>query len=286
MKKLCCELCGNPELIKENGFFRCPACDTKYTLEEAKKLLVEVEGTVDVSGSTVRIDTSTDLDNLYQLARRAKAENNSSQASKFYEQILIKRPNDWEAAFYTTYFKAMQCKIAQISLAAQSICNNLVNVLALVKKLDIDEDKRYGIIKEITNHCIYISVLLASNSKDNFDNIGIEVKQKFVEKYIGDIYQSVKILSTLGLTLETLFKDDERILKEACNAWKTAVSIHLDNEGNEKTISQYVEKIKQYEPDYIPPKIPPEKKTNGNFFNILLVICIIGLFLLFFFSGF
>ena len=42
MKALICELCGGNELIKQDdGFFHCAHCGTKYTLEAARKLMVD-----------------------------------------------------------------------------------------------------------------------------------------------------------------------------------------------------------------------------------------------------
>ncbi len=38
MQKLTCEVC-NGGLIKKDGLFECEYCGTKYTLEEARKLI-------------------------------------------------------------------------------------------------------------------------------------------------------------------------------------------------------------------------------------------------------
>ena len=38
MKALICELCDGNEFVKQDGFFVCQFCGTKYTLEEAKIL--------------------------------------------------------------------------------------------------------------------------------------------------------------------------------------------------------------------------------------------------------
>ena len=54
MKRLTCEMCGSTDLIKQDGVFVCQTCGCKYSIEEAKKMMVE--GTVDVSGSTVKVD--------------------------------------------------------------------------------------------------------------------------------------------------------------------------------------------------------------------------------------
>lgn len=55
MKAIVCELCGGNELIKQDGFYVCQHCRTKYTIEEAKKLFVEIDGPVEVKG-TVKIE--------------------------------------------------------------------------------------------------------------------------------------------------------------------------------------------------------------------------------------
>jgi hypothetical protein len=50
MKAIKCELCGSNQLIKKDGYFQCEYCETKYTLEEARKLIgsVEIKGDVSV----------------------------------------------------------------------------------------------------------------------------------------------------------------------------------------------------------------------------------------------
>ena len=46
-------MCGNTDLLKKDGVFICQSCGTKYSVEEAKKMMVE--GTVQVEDYTNRI---------------------------------------------------------------------------------------------------------------------------------------------------------------------------------------------------------------------------------------
>ena len=46
MKQLTCEMCGSTDLIKQDGVFVCQTCGCKYSVEEAKKMMIE--GTVEV----------------------------------------------------------------------------------------------------------------------------------------------------------------------------------------------------------------------------------------------
>ena len=67
MKKLVCEMCGGADLVKQDGVFVCQNCGTKYSVEEARKMMMEgsvsIEGTVSVEG-TVKVDKSEELKNL------------------------------------------------------------------------------------------------------------------------------------------------------------------------------------------------------------------------------
>ena len=49
MKQLTCEMCGGTDLIKDGGVFVCQTCGCKYSVEEAKKMMIE--GTVEVQGT-------------------------------------------------------------------------------------------------------------------------------------------------------------------------------------------------------------------------------------------
>ncbi len=42
MKKIVCDLCGESDFIKISGMFECQVCGAKYTLEEAKSMMIDV----------------------------------------------------------------------------------------------------------------------------------------------------------------------------------------------------------------------------------------------------
>lgn len=48
MKQLICEMCGSVDLIKLDGVFVCQTCGCKYSVEEARKMMIE--GTVSIDG--------------------------------------------------------------------------------------------------------------------------------------------------------------------------------------------------------------------------------------------
>lgn len=112
MKAIVCEMCDSHDVVKQDGLFVCQSCGTKYTPEDAKKLMV------DVSGSTVKVDESSREENLRKLAREAKDAGNAERAADYYGQLAVLCPDDWEATFFSVYFTSASCKIGQIASAA------------------------------------------------------------------------------------------------------------------------------------------------------------------------
>lgn len=93
MKQLVCEMCGSTELMKQDGVFVCQTCGCKYSVEEAKKMMVE--GTVEVAG-TVKIDRSDNYNNLVQQARDALTDGRFDGAYHHCSEALLIVPNDPE----------------------------------------------------------------------------------------------------------------------------------------------------------------------------------------------
>ena len=106
MKKLTCEMCGSTDFIKEEGVFVCQSCSTKYSVEEAKKMMNEGTETAGVAGKA-EAGKSAKLENLYKVARRAREDANTEQAFKYYEQLQLEDPDNWETVFFNAYYSAL-----------------------------------------------------------------------------------------------------------------------------------------------------------------------------------
>ncbi len=94
MKQLTCEMCGSTELMKQDGVFVCQTCGTKYSVEEAKKMMVE--GTVEVAG-TVKVDDSAKIVNYYTMAENAYDASNQKEAESYCNKIIEIEPNNYKA---------------------------------------------------------------------------------------------------------------------------------------------------------------------------------------------
>ena len=101
MKTVKCEICGSISLTKTDGFFVCDYCGTKYTIEEAKKMMFE--GKVNVSGSTIQIDSSNQIRGKLQLAVDAFEDEDLDRAYKLADEVLENDPTVSDA----WYIKAL-----------------------------------------------------------------------------------------------------------------------------------------------------------------------------------
>ena len=122
MHAMVCEMCGSNNIIKQDGVYLCQNCGTKYSVEEAKKLI-----------GIVKVDKTEETEKLLVLARRARKDGNSENAEKYYGLVLQEDPNNWEAAFFQVYYQAMQCKLMNLSNAAYSVANSIDSTLKIVR---------------------------------------------------------------------------------------------------------------------------------------------------------
>lgn len=129
MKQLACEMCGSTNLIKQDGVFVCQSCGCKYSVEEAKKMMVE--GTVNVQG-TVTVDNSSFVEKSLQNARRAKAKEDWEETEKYYNKVEEYDPSNIEAVFYSAYGKAMQSLIDENFFKREAVFKVFRNVISMI----------------------------------------------------------------------------------------------------------------------------------------------------------
>ena len=264
MKAIVCEMCGSQDLVKQNGMYVCQNCGTKYDPEEAKKLLVEIE-----------VNNSRKVENWYQLARQAKNNNDAESAAKYYELLLQENPDDWEAFFYSIYFRAIQTKIAFIANAGDMVDNCLVDLVQRIQKLP-DETLQKQALTEVYLRVKQLGVILESNARSTYrtsldDMAGYDDNAKYFQKYCKEYDTRQKaICKMLANTAECLvfcFENDKQISEYAVDLWKMSVQyiadhvyIFDDYQNNiNNTDSVFGSKIRKYEPSYR----FPSPNTNG-----------------------
>ena len=92
VRKVVCELCGSNELKKDGDDFVCQNCGTRYTPEEAKKLLVDIK----VSG-TVAVDGVATVGDIIARAKKEEKAGNYNLALDYYKRAEKVSPMSKEA---------------------------------------------------------------------------------------------------------------------------------------------------------------------------------------------
>lgn len=255
MKQLTCEMCGSTDLIKQDGFFVCQTCGTKYSVEEAKKMMIE--GTVDVQG-TVKVDRSDNIEKIYQLARRAREDEDGEAALKYYEMILLENPNDWEAAFYRLLFSTKNCTLAQMENKLYKYADSIESIFQLINK----EENKKEIYEAVFNESQSLAKMFLSNFKDR------SCRYSDVTAIMKDFKSGLNSLTYTEIRLGDCFYTYAEDKEKAISFYKLVVS--LNNTGYCKTASETaIEKIKKIDPNYEPPE---QKKTGGCY----VATCVYG----------
>lgn len=235
MKAIKCEMCGSNDVVKQDSLYVCQNCGTKYSVEEARKLMIE--GTVDVKG-TVKVDTSDELEKLYYAARNAIETENWEAGKKYYEMILEKDPNSWEANFYSVFCKGMSCvkkNRYELVQEVRNLKNSLDFLFALVKDNVPEGDGLKRTNSEIHSRCRSIA----------------EKAGRF------DRSSGALLMFSLGDTIES--KLGSMSMDFALMSWKSGIKIGnkpLFSRGvklqreERKRLRSYSKKIKRYDKSF------------------------------------
>ena len=189
MKQLVCEMCGGTELVKQDGMFICQTCGTKYSVEEAKKMMIE--GTVDVQG-TVKVDNSAFVEKYLANARRAKEKEDWEETEKYYNMVEQNDPTNIEAIFYSSYGKAKSSLIEADLYKRQAAFKVLTNCVSMID--DNYSVERETEEKEIINQ---ISTDIIGMATSNY--VFTQKKNGYGIVVSSDKMQTVTLFNTLGL---------------------------------------------------------------------------------------
>ena len=130
MKKIVCELCECMEFTKEGGMFICNSCGTKYTAEEARGMMREVEGAAPAmtGGAPAAVPMGNpnqqQLDNILVLAASAYEADNKAEAENYCNQAIVLDAMCYKAWMLKGKAVGWQSKIDNLRIeeAAHSFC--------------------------------------------------------------------------------------------------------------------------------------------------------------------
>lgn len=238
MKRLTCEMCGSTDLMKQDGVFVCQSCGCKYSVEEAKKMMVE--GTVDVSGSKVKIDDSEELKKLYQVARRAGNSDNSENAAKYYDMILMKDPESWEANFYAVYYKAMSCKFAEIPSALGDVTKCIPGTFNLIKKYVEEPEQRIKAFNEVLARTTILAKSMLISYGNYYESIPESIRSNYLNEYKSVLHASQEATSKPISLIIYLYSNDEEFM---LNYGYDVIKEYLKELGDEWEYAEVARKV-------------------------------------------
>lgn len=248
MKQLTCEMCGSTDLVKQDGMYVCQSCGTKYSVEEAKKMMIE--GTVEVQG-TVKVDSSDHLKNLYTLARRARDNDDSENAAKYYDEIAIEDPNSWEAQFYKVYYSCINIKIAQMGSACLRLSNSIDNVFEMIAESIQNESDRKIAYTEVFYRCWTFHIMIMNNMVSHSESSSPEYTLNFLKEHGSSLgVFDVKLgdaMAKVGLN------------EEALTAYKSSKSFWSYYDSG--TTTSIVNRIKALDPSFV---YTPSSSSSGG----------------------
>lgn len=166
MKKIVCELCEGTEFTKDGGMFVCNGCGTKYTAEEAKGMMKEVEGgaaPAPVGGAPAANPNQQQIENLLVLATNAFELDNNEETENYCNRIL---------ELDVTCYKAWLLKGQAIGWQSQ-YGNTRVDEGANAMRKAVDyapEEEKETVAKQAVKVLCRICTALASLAKKNFGN--------------------------------------------------------------------------------------------------------------------
>ena len=143
MKSMVCEMCGSNDIVKKDGLYVCQFCGTKYSVEDAKKMMID--GTVNVQG-TVKIDKSETVQKNLMNTRRTYADEDYEEAEKYYGIVMEELPDNLEAMFFYT---CCQLKATRNIGIFKKKANTLTNTIRYIGEQYHNSDDEKELLKKM-----------------------------------------------------------------------------------------------------------------------------------------
>lgn len=256
MKKLVCELCGSDDIVKQEGCFVCQQCGTKYSIEEAKRMMME--GGDAAPGITVKVDNSSFVERYLQNARRAKAKEDWEETEKYYNMVEQNEPTNIEAVFYSAYGKARTALISEDYYKKEAVFRVLQNTISVISDDFVVEkaEEEKPLLEQIKTD---IAGLYKSNfvyNKTTKDGVTTSNEAKIKELFTNTSIAFMNALDKVAAKLP----DEQK--KERAWYYKLAISLadyvralKVSPTISREELLKFHQKIKEVDPLYKVPEI-------------------------------
>ncbi len=249
MNAIVCEMCSSHDIIKVDGVYVCQSCGTKYSVEEAKKLVFE---------GNITVDNSKHLSELYESARAALNSGNDNVAKKIYDSILIEDPLNWEPIFYTTYYQAKNCRICDITSEADSVKRCIPSVITKIHDdISNSEEQKKAVIKivlSIVSLCTSMCEA-AVQSQNRSTDTSLSGYADDLNTCTTRIIAASKMTFVLGTSIASCWPDDIGYHQPIAVSYEAGINglnrVASSNNDDVKTLLQeFVPLAMKYDPSY------------------------------------
>ena len=197
--------------------------------------------------------------NYLQLARQAKAEDNSEDAKQYYNKVREENPESGEAKFFYAYYSLYEGTNKELPRRFVNLCSVVIPSVKLEKNSSQPKEEQLKSIEEIINAFVpeTWSENIYMNKKNHETKIGDSYVKIFDNSQITTCGKTgMETIRNLGNEVASLYGDDAEAKRLAVIAWKEYVSLAQKwfawAPKGEAEI--YAEKIKQVDPTYEMPK--------------------------------
>lgn len=237
MKAMQCELCGSTDILKDGDYFVCQNCGTKYTPENAKKMMVE--GVVQVEG-TVKVDTSAQIENYLTIAQRADGAGNNKEAEEYCNKVLEIDPKNHHAWLLKGKSVGWQSTIANPRLDEATSC-----FLAALEHAPTDDSTERDRIKKVaSDETIELMLAYVTTACNNYAGSGSTTQAAKLLNILLDIkMRSLTTLLVWGTDTTEFSKSvAQKVSGAAVDAWNNHIfpDYSSDQHPNRYTFETFV----------------------------------------------
>ena len=180
-------------------------------------------------------------------ARRAREENNTEEAKKYYEMVRLDDPDCAEARFFYVYYKLCDGTKGEAKNNFDDLCNVACSVIRAIASSDMTPIEQEKLIADMydkfKDQPATVSMTLQSLQRSSQASAAMKT--------------GITTLYNMGDTIEKNFAGNSKIMETAVEAWKSGVKyqrkwygVGVDSTFPEK----YTAKIQKYDATYTMPK--------------------------------
>ena len=214
MKQLTCEMCGSNDMLKQDGVFVCQSCGIKYSVEEAKKMMIEGDVTVNAENVSL-ISKSDNYEEILTHSKLLLKDNHKEGLIRCNQAIAI-NPNRYEAwALKAKYLINSFCEDDVII----EVLNKLKEVTPDTKIHDVYDDIIDWFILHTTKYSITPSTSYPrlATLYLNIDSLSPKKDFEAAESII-NLFHNGRIPS--ALRNEAIIELEKKVFKRRSDAWE------------------------------------------------------------------